>query len=66
MALWNEDGLNTGRVLAIEQAALGRIKLSDIAPLDEEEQKFFDDTLKEIKEAKERGTEYPIFSIPQM
>jgi hypothetical protein len=66
LAIWDENGLNTRRLIAIEQAALGKIPVSAVEPMDEEDREYFDNTVKQLDELKAAGIENPYFSIPQM
>lgn len=66
LAVWDENGLRSGRLIVLEQAALGVIPVSDVEPMDDEDREIFENTLKQLEELKAQGIENPFFSIPQM
>lgn len=66
MAIWDENGLRSGRLIALEQAALGIIPVSDVEPMDDEDREIFENTVKQLEELKAQGIEKPFFNIPQM
>lgn len=66
MAIWDEDGLKSGRVIALEQAVLGVIPFSEVEPLDDEDLAFIESMKKQIAELEAKGIKNWYFSIPQM